>query len=140
MARIVVGTSSWTDQGFVEDWYPPGLAARDRLEWYAEHFEAVEVNATHYAIPAARTVERWAKGTPPGFTFDIKLHKLLSRHRATPDDLPKELRARATTDARGRVVLDPRLEDAVLDASLEALDPLGDKLATLLLQLTPAFE
>src|SRR3954471_2339372 len=27
--RIVIGTSSWADPGFVEEWYPPDLAARD---------------------------------------------------------------------------------------------------------------
>src|SRR5437868_1849642 len=41
--RILVGTSSWADPGFVEDWYPKGMAARDRLEWYAQRFEFVEV-------------------------------------------------------------------------------------------------
>ena len=39
MTRIYVGTSSWADPGFVEEWYPPGMAARDRLPWYAERFE-----------------------------------------------------------------------------------------------------
>jgi uncharacterized protein YecE (DUF72 family) len=139
MSRVVVGTSSWTDPGFVEDWYPPGLPARERLCFYAEHFEAVEVNSTHYAIPSARAVQRWAAVTPEDFSFDVKLHKLLSRHRAELKDLPRELREGAATDARGRVILKPRLEDAVLDACLEALEPLGDKLSTLLLQLTPAF-
>ncbi|MFL5845347.1 MAG: DUF72 domain-containing protein [Solirubrobacteraceae bacterium] len=139
MARVVVGTSSWTDPGFVEDWYPADLPARERLAFYAERFEAVEVNATHYAIPAPRTVARWAQVTPEDFTFDVKLHKLLSRHRAELRDLPRDLRERAETDACGRVLLTPRLEDTVLDACLEALDPLGAKLSSLLLQLTPAF-
>ena len=49
--RIVVGTSSWADPGFVEEWYPQGLPARDRLPWYAEHFDAVEVDSTFYAVP-----------------------------------------------------------------------------------------
>jgi len=38
---IRVGTSSWADPGFVEEWYPRGLASRDQLPWYAERFEAV---------------------------------------------------------------------------------------------------
>ena len=59
--RIVVGTSSWADPGFVEEWYPPDLAARDRLPWYAERFEAVEVNSTFYAVPGEKTVARWAE-------------------------------------------------------------------------------
>jgi len=142
MSRIVVGTSSWSDPGFVEDWYPPGLAARDRLPYYAQYFEAVEVNSTAYAVPVARVVRRWAEVTPDGFEFDVKLHRLLSRHRVTLDQLPKDLRGQAGTDARGRVLLDAALEEAVLDRTLAALEPLEEqqKLATLLLQLTPGFK
>src|SRR3954451_2995013 len=142
MGRIVVGTSSWSDPGFVEDWYPPGLAARDRLAFYAEHFEAVEVNSTAYAVPVRRVVSRWAETTPEHFTFDVKLHRLLSRHRVGLEQLPKPLRERAETDRRGRVLLDDRLQDAVLEKTLDGLAPLEDagKLATLLLQLTPAFK
>jgi len=31
MGDIRVGTSSWTDPGFLEHWYPPGLSAAERL-------------------------------------------------------------------------------------------------------------
>jgi uncharacterized protein YecE (DUF72 family) len=44
--RLVIGPSSWADPGFVDESYPKDLAARDRLAWYAERFDAVEVNAT----------------------------------------------------------------------------------------------
>jgi uncharacterized protein YecE (DUF72 family) len=138
---IHVGTSSWSDPGFVEEWYPPGLAPSDRLPCYAERFEAVEVNSTFYAVPAARQVARWAEITPDHFTFDVKLHRLLSRHSAPLDSLPKELREKAKTGPRGRVRLDERLEKALADAILEAVAPLAGagKLATFLLQLSPAF-
>jgi uncharacterized protein YecE (DUF72 family) len=141
MGRIVVGTSSWADPGFVEEWYPPGLPARDRLPYHAERFEAVEVNSTFYAVPRPAQVGRWADVTPPGFSFDVKLHRLLSRHAASPDSLPPALRSRATTTARGRVQLDAGLEAALADAVLEAVAPLAEagKLATFLLQLSPAF-
>jgi uncharacterized protein YecE (DUF72 family) len=138
--HIVIGTSSWADPGFVEEWYPDDLPARDRLGWYAERFDAVEVNATFYAVPAARTVARWTEQTPGDFTFDVKLHRLLSRHSADLKSLPPELRETATTNARGRVELTPRLEASLADAIAESVAPLGDKLATFLLQLSPAFE
>jgi uncharacterized protein YecE (DUF72 family) len=140
-SRIVVGTSSWADPGFVEEWYPPGLAARDRLAWYAERFDAVEVNATFYAVPDLRTVERWVDQTYDGFTFDVKLHRLLSRHAAPLDSLPKALREGATVNERGRVQLTDELEAAMVDATLEAVEPLEKhgRLATFLLQLSPAF-
>jgi uncharacterized protein YecE (DUF72 family) len=138
---VAVGTSSWADPGFVKEWYPPDLPARERLPWYAEHFDAVEVNSTFYAVPATSTVERWAEQTPKGFTFDVKLHKLLSRHSAKLDSLPPGLRDGATTTARGRVVLGARLQDALAEAVLESVQPLVDagKFASFLLQLSPGF-
>ena len=141
LGRIVVGTSSWADPGFVEDWYPPGLPARDRLPWYAERFEAVELNSSFYAIPDRTTVERWAKVTPPGFTFDVKLHRLLSRHSAPLDSLPPDLRDQAETTARGRVRLTEDLEAEMIDRLLAEVEPLSDagKLGAFLLQLTPGF-
>jgi uncharacterized protein YecE (DUF72 family) len=139
--RILVGTSSWADPGFVEDWYPRGMAARDRLAWYAERFEYVEVNSSFYAVPEQRTVARWAEITPDKFTFDVKLHRLLSRHSTGTESLSPELRPKATTDERGRVVLTPELEDLLVSETLAAVEPLGaaDKLGPFLLQLSPAF-
>jgi uncharacterized protein YecE (DUF72 family) len=139
--KIVVGTSSWADPGFVADWYPPGMAARDRLGWYAQRFEAVEVNSTFYAVPDVQTVARWSEVTPPAFTFDVKLHRLLSRHAAPPDSLPPGLREEVDVTARGRVRLTPEIEAALADRMIEAIEPLehAGKLGALLLQLSPAF-
>ena len=139
--RILVGTSSWADPGFVEEWYPPGMPARDRLAWYAERFEAVEVNSSFYAVPEQGTVARWAQVTPDGFTFDVKLHRLLSRHAATLKSLPPDLRDDVETNGRGRVRLTPEIELALADRILEAVEPLDQagKLGAFLLQLTPAF-
>jgi uncharacterized protein YecE (DUF72 family) len=140
--RIVVGTSSWADPGFVDAWYPPGLAARDRLRWYAGHFDGVEVNSTWYALPAERTVARWVDETPDGFRFDVKLHRLLTRHAADAKSLPADLRERARTGPRGRVQLEPGMEAALLERTWEAVGPLREagRLSSFLLQLSPAFD
>lgn len=139
--RIRIGTSSWTDPGFVADWYPAKLPARARLGWYAGHFDYVEINSTFYAIPAARAVERWARETPDDFLFDVKLHKVLSRHAAAVDTLPPELRPRARLDLRGNVILTPEIEEQVAKRFLHEIEPLraAGKLGALLLQLSPAF-
>jgi uncharacterized protein YecE (DUF72 family) len=139
--RILVGTSSWADPGFVRDWYPEGMKPADRLPWYAERFRGVELNSSFYAVPEVGTVERWARATPEDFTFDVKLHRLLSRHSAGLDSLPPDLRDGARTTPRGRVELTPELESALTGAVLEAIEPLerAGKLGGFLLQLTPAF-
>jgi len=139
--RILVGTSSWADPGFIKDWYPQGMAARERLPWYAERFECVELNSSFYAVPDRSTVDRWCQVTPEDFTFDVKLHRLLSRHSAGLDSLPPHLRDEARTTERGRVELTPELESALVGEILHAIEPLEEagKLGGLLLQLTPAF-
>jgi len=140
--RVVVGTSSWSDPGFIDEWYPADLPARDRLGWYAERFDGVEVNSTWYTLPAQRTAARWAEQTPDGFTFDVKLHRLLSRHAGQVDSLPPDLRGEAEFAQRGRVRLTPRLEAALLERTLDGAAPLiqAGKLGAFLLQLSPSFE
>jgi uncharacterized protein YecE (DUF72 family) len=139
---IVVGTSSWADPGFVEHWYPQGLPSKERLPFYAERFEAVELNSSFYAIPAASTVEGWAKVTSDGFRFDVKLHRLLSHHASRLKELPADLRDVVETNERGRVLLDPALIEEMVRRTAEAFQPLAEagKLAAYLLQLTPAFD
>jgi uncharacterized protein YecE (DUF72 family) len=141
MGRIVVGTSSWADPGFVEEWYPQGMQPRDRLPWYAERFDGVEVNSTFYAVPEYSTVARWVEITPERFSFDWKLHQYLSRHSARLESLPPALRDGARTTERGRVVFAPDLAQALIDETLEAARPLlrAGRLSSFLLQLTPAF-
>jgi uncharacterized protein YecE (DUF72 family) len=139
--RIYVGTSSWADPGFVAEWYPKKMAARDRLGWYAERFEAVELNSSFYAVPEAEMAARWAEVTPDGFLFMVKLHRLLSRHSGEVGSLPPDLRGEAAVDGRGRVRLDADLEQALADAVVDAVAPLREagKLGGFLLQLSPSF-
>jgi hypothetical protein len=70
--RIIVGTSSWADPGFVKEWYPPKMPAAERLPWYAEHFEAVELNSSFYAIPDRNTVHKWVADTPERFGSELR--------------------------------------------------------------------
>jgi uncharacterized protein YecE (DUF72 family) len=139
--RVVVGTSSWADQGFVREWYPPGLAAGRRLPYYTQHFKAVEVNSSFYNIPDRTLVARWAQVTPPAFSFDVKLHRALSRHVAFAQSLPEQMRASTLLDSHGRLVLTKELELRLARELLEALQPLSKagKLSSLLLQLAPTF-
>jgi uncharacterized protein YecE (DUF72 family) len=139
--KIRVGTSSWADPGFVKEWYPPKMAARERLPWYAQHFEYVELNSSFYAVPDRTTVHKWVEETPAGFVFDVKAHRLLSRHAAQIESLPPELRDEAQTSGRGRVRLTPELETALARRLVEETAPLAEagKLGAYLVQLTPAF-
>ena len=138
---ILVGTSSWADPGFVKEWYPPRMAAGERLPWYAERFAYVELNSSFYAIPDRTSVHRWVEQTPEDFVFDVKVHRLLSRHAAVLDSLPPDLRDQAEADQRGRVRLTPELELTVARRLVEETAPFAEagRLGTYLVQLTPGF-
>lgn len=137
---IRVGTASWADPGFVRDWYPPHLPSQQRLAWYAQHFGFVELNSSFYAVPERSLVERWERSTPPGFLFDVKLHKSLSRHAFEAGALPRTLQ-RMARSVRGRAALTPELEEALAAEFLHAVEPLEEagKFGAFLLQLSPAF-
>jgi uncharacterized protein YecE (DUF72 family) len=66
---------------------------------------------------------------------------VLSRHSAGESSLPEDLREQARLGPRGRVELEARLEAALCDATLAALEPLvaAGRLSSLLLQCSPAF-
>ncbi len=122
-------------------WYPKKLPASERLAWYAQHFELVEVNSTFYSAPDPRMIERWCAATPRNFTFDVKLHQLFSFHSTPVKLLPPHLRRRATTDAKGTVKPTPALQEALLEIFLRSIAIFRNagKLGVLLLQLSPAF-
>src|SRR5687767_7706116 len=104
--KVLIGTASWSDPGFIADWYPKRLPASERLRWYADHFNLVELNSSFYAVPQRKQVERWCDQTPDDFVFDVKLHRALSRHSATPQTLPPDLRTEAQV-RNGRIQLTP---------------------------------
>ena len=139
--KILVGTASWSDPGFVERWYPKKMPAGERLSWYAQHFEMVEVNSTFYSVPEPRMIERWCAATPDEFTFDVKFHQLFSFHSTPAKLLPPDLQRRAETDSKGNAKSTPDLQEALLKDFLRSMSIFADagKLGVLLLQLSPAF-
>jgi uncharacterized protein YecE (DUF72 family) len=139
--KILVGTASWSDPGFVERWYPKKMPAGERLHWYAQHFEMVEVNSTFYSVPEPRMVERWCAATSDDFTFDVKLHQLFSFHSTPAKLLPPDLQKLAETNAKGIVKSTPELQEVLLGTFLRSMSIFRDarKLGVLLLQLSPAF-
>jgi len=64
--RISGGQASWTDPILVNSdlFYPPSVrSAEERLRFYAEQFNTVEVDSTYYALPAERNAKLWRERT-----------------------------------------------------------------------------
>jgi len=139
--QILVGTASWSDPGFVEYWYPKKMPAADRLAWYAEHFDMVELNSSFYSVPDASMVHRWCQSTPANFVFNVKLHQLLSHHSTPAKFLPPAMIKKLHLDKSAKVARTPEVEREMIIAFTPALEVLqrASKLGVLLLQLSPAF-
>jgi uncharacterized protein YecE (DUF72 family) len=74
-----IGCGSWSDSAYTGVLYRRGLPPGDRLGAYAKIFDHVEVNSTFYGAPKPAAVTQWIEATPPGFVFDIKLHRVFSQ-------------------------------------------------------------
>jgi uncharacterized protein YecE (DUF72 family) len=137
-AKVRIGTCSWADEALSKYFYPPKLPAKERLAWYAEHFDTVEVDSTYYRLPSESMVQGWAERTPAGFTMHVKAFGLMTRHPVKLEALPEDLRDAMPVDERGRVDRPPReLRGEVFRRFLEALEPLRaeGKLGGVLFQL-----
>ena len=145
--RFHVGTASWTDPSLIASaaFYPPGVkSAEERLRFYAEQFDTVEVDSTYYALPSERNAALWAERTPDDFVFHVKAFSLLTTHAAETRRLPtaiKELLSPAEL-AQARL---SRPSEAVRELSFQmfasALEPLRrvNKLGLMVFQFPPWF-
>ena len=137
MAEIRIGTCSWADEALSKHWYPLGTKPGDRLAYYADHFDTVEVDSTYYRLPTEQMVERWVERTPDEFVMHVKAFGLMTRHPVKLEALPPDLREEAPTDAKGRVERPSReFRGEVFRRFLEALEPLrsAGKLGGILFQ------
>ena len=71
-SKILIGTASWSDPGFVEHWYPKKMPAGDRLTWYAQHFQRPAKFLDHRAFDLRSELH-------PSFCIGLRL--LLQRGR-----------------------------------------------------------
>jgi uncharacterized protein YecE (DUF72 family) len=143
-AEIRFGTSSWTDPTLLEEgvFYPPTAHTPEtRLRYYASRFAVVEVDSSYYALPSRRNSEIWLERTPPGFTFDIKAHALMTGQPTEVKRLPADLK-KALPKAVGekpRIYakdLEPELRKEVWQRFRDAVEPLhaAGKLGAIMLQ------
>ena len=141
MAQAVrIGTCSWADEALSKYFYPKGVPPKERLAYYAQHFDTVEVDSTYYRLPSDSMVEGWAERTPPGFTMHVKAFAMMTRHPVKVDVLPPDVRDAVQPDDRGRVDRPSReVRAEVFRRFLESLEPLrtDGKLGGILFQLPP---
>lgn len=128
MGVLRVGTSGWnypTGKGTWNGIFYPRPEDRqrgfDELRFYSERFNTVEVNSTFYGQPRANATLSWAKRTPAGFDFAVKLFQKFTHPNMSIDPGP--------------------VTQADVDAFKGGVDPLAaaGKLGPLLVQFPSSF-
>lgn len=76
-----VGTSGWQYPDWRGRLYPRELGSAQWLEYYASHFDTVEVNNTLYRLPNRETFAKWASLVPDDFEFAIKASRFLTHYK-----------------------------------------------------------
>jgi uncharacterized protein YecE (DUF72 family) len=125
-AELRAGASGFSFQSWRPGFYPAGARPADFLALYAERLPTVEVNGSFYRLPAAKTLETWARTVPDGFRFAFKVPRSISvfgRVDFVPDLCA---RVRALGDRLGPLLVrfaDGRArDDAFLTSLMDALD------------------
>ena len=112
---IHLGTCAWNFEDWQDVFYPASLASNQQLPYYAHYLSAVEIDSTFYSIPRADVVANWADRTPDDFVFTAKMPRQIT-HEARLRNCRREL-----------------------DAFLNSLRPMGEKLGAVLIQFSPGF-
>ena len=74
--KIYIGCAKWGRTEWVGKIYPPKTKEKDFLEHYVQHYNCIELNATHYKIYGAEGIKKWtAKAGDKDFMFCPKMYK-----------------------------------------------------------------
>jgi len=82
-SRVRLATAGYSYKHWFNEheYYPPGLrkSGGHDFAFYAEEFDSLEINATHYAVPASSTVDNWVARVPrKSFQYIPKVWKELT--------------------------------------------------------------
>lgn len=73
-----VGTSGWSYDHWRVLFYPEKCPAKDRLKFYAGHFDTVEINSSFYHLPTEKAFQNWRQAVSREFTFAVKASRYLT--------------------------------------------------------------
>ncbi len=139
---IRIGTCSWTEKTLLKsgEFYPPDIkTARDRLNFYADHFNTVEVDSSYYAIPSEQNAMLWAERTPDKFTFHFKAYGALTGHGVDTRSMPKDILSLLPVKEKNKqriYIKEHEIIKAIGERFVNALRPLrkSNKLGVLVFQ------
>lgn len=80
-----IGTSGWHYKHWKGPFYPKNLPAKDFLNYYANHFQTVEINNSFYKLPEKKTLKQWQEIVGDGFIFAVKASRYITHMKKQKD-------------------------------------------------------
>jgi len=75
-AKVYLGCAKWGRPEWVGKIYPPKTKEKNFLQHYVEHYNSIELNATHYKIIGANGIGKWKeKANGKDFVFCPKMYQ-----------------------------------------------------------------
>ena len=115
--KLHIGTSGWHYKHWLGGvFYPEGTSPAQMFQFYAQHFDTVEINNSFYHLPLATTFDNWRDSAPPRFQFAVKASRFITHMKKLKDPTPSS------------------------EKFFLAADRLGKKLGPILFQLPPRWK
>jgi uncharacterized protein YecE (DUF72 family) len=90
--KVYIGGAKWGRTEWEGIIYPPGTKEKEFLGQYVNHFNCIELNATHYKIYPESTIEKWAAAAKgKAFKFCPKVTQSISHYSDLGSVRAKEL-------------------------------------------------
>jgi uncharacterized protein YecE (DUF72 family) len=110
---IRIGTSGYHYKHWQGPFYTARIPASKLLDFYARHFNTVELNNSFYRLPTVSAFDDWRRSTPSNFVFAVKASRFLTHNKKLKDS------------------------QSALEKLLPRIAHLGTKLGPVLFQLPP---
>ena len=98
MTKLLIGTSGFKFDDWKGTFYPTDLKPSNWLNYYAERFNCLEVNASYYRLIHPATFYQMAKKAPEGFEFTVKAYRSLTHEPARGAGLRPGIGAESESD------------------------------------------
>ncbi len=86
-----IGTSGYSYKDWEGVFYPPDIPKGKKLDYYAQHFNTVEINSTYYRIPNPAVFYHLHQKTAPDFEFIVKTNRESTHNRKENAKAMREL-------------------------------------------------
>ncbi len=77
-SNFLIGCSGYYYPTWKNKFYPNGIQPKNWLEYYSTVFNTVELNGTFYRTPKLTDLQKYARVTPPGFSFSVKMSRYIT--------------------------------------------------------------